>query len=88
MSTFNPERREVVLGALATGCALWLARGISAEIATRKVSKAQAKYQEQPKGDQKCANCMQYIADSNSCKLVDGKISSTAWCTLWTKKQA
>jgi hypothetical protein len=26
-----------------------------------KISKAQAKYQDKPKGDQKCANCMHFI---------------------------
>jgi len=83
----NHDRRKLLRGALATGCALWLVRAFGAETAVRKLSKAQAKYQEQPKGDQTCATCMHFIAASNSCKLVDGDVSPTAWCMLWAKKQ-
>ncbi|MEW6330175.1 MAG: high-potential iron-sulfur protein [Pseudomonadota bacterium] len=51
-----------------------------------KLSQAQAKYQNQPKGDQKCANCMHFIAESNTCKVVEGKVSPDAWCMLWARK--
>ena len=27
-----------------------------------------------------------FIAESGSCKLVEGKISPDGWCTLWAKK--
>ncbi len=52
---------------------------------TGKLSKAQVKYQEQPKGDQHCANCLQFVAESNTCKVVDGPISPQGWCTVWVK---
>ncbi len=52
-----------------------------------KLSKAQAKYQDQPKGDQQCANCMHFIAESSTCKVVEGKVSANGWCMLWAKKQ-
>lgn len=55
--------------------------------AVTKVSQAQAKYQAQPKGDQMCGNCANFIAP-DSCKLVDGKVSANGWCTLWARKQA
>lgn len=51
-----------------------------------KVSQASVQYQRQPKGDQKCADCMHFIAASNSCKLVEGSISPTGWCLLWARK--
>jgi hypothetical protein len=53
-------------------------------VPSTKMSKVQAQYQEQPKGDKKCANCINFIADSNTCKLVEGQISPEGWCILWT----
>jgi hypothetical protein len=55
--------------------------------AVTKVSQAQAKYQAQPKGDQMCGTCANFIAP-DSCKLVEGKVSANGWCTLWARKQA
>lgn len=48
-----------------------------------KVSKAQAQYQDTPKGDQKCANCTFFIADNNTCKVVEGEVSPNGWSALW-----
>jgi len=55
--------------------------------AEMKVSKTQIKYQDRPKGDQMCATCQQFITP-HSCKLVEGKISPSGWCLLWTQKTA
>lgn len=49
-----------------------------------KVSQENVQYQTQPKGEQKCANCIHFIAESNACKLVEGEISPEGWCTIWT----
>ena len=54
--------------------------------APAKVPQANVQYQAQPKGDQKCSTCVNFIAASNTCKLVDGQISPDGWCSLWTKK--
>lgn len=51
-----------------------------------KLSQAQAQYQDQPKGDQSCANCMHFIAESSTCKVVEGKVSPNGWSMLWAKK--
>jgi hypothetical protein len=51
-----------------------------------KLSQAQAKYQNQPKNDQQCSNCTHFIADSSTCKVVEGKVSPDAWCMLWARK--
>lgn len=48
-----------------------------------KVSKAQAQYQNTPKGDQKCSNCTFFIADNNTCKVVEGEVSPNGWSALW-----
>jgi len=60
--------------------------GSAAPTASGKVSQASVQYQTQPKGEQKCGGCLHFIAESNTCKLVDGQISPEGWCSLWTKK--
>lgn len=51
-----------------------------------KMSQASVQYQTQPKGEQKCGGCLHFIAESNSCKLVEGQISPDGWCSLWAQK--
>jgi hypothetical protein len=58
----------------------------AAPAATSKVSQASVQYQAQPKGEQKCGSCLNFNAESNTCKLVDGQISPEGWCSLWAKK--
>ena len=58
----------------------------AAPVASAKVSKASVQYQTGPKGEQQCSNCLNFIAESNTCKLVEGEISPSGWCTLWAKK--
>jgi hypothetical protein len=86
MSTYNPGRRHVLRSIALAGCALWLQRGIAQEGGAVKMPKAQAKYQDQPKGDQKCGGCTHFIPGSNSCRLVEGTISADGWCMLWAMK--
>jgi uncharacterized protein YjbJ (UPF0337 family) len=58
----------------------------AAPAATSKVSPASVQYQAQPKGEQKCGGCLNFIAESNTCKLVAGQVSPEGWCSLWAKK--
>ena len=51
-----------------------------------KAPQQAVQYQTEPRNGQKCDGCQYFIADSNSCKLVEGQISPDGWCTLWTKK--
>lgn len=51
-----------------------------------KAPQAEVKYQGQANGDQKCATCVNYLAESSTCKMVDGQISPEGWCTLWIMK--
>jgi hypothetical protein len=74
-------RSAVVLAGAA--CA-----GVAADrqaLAQGKVPKAAMKYQDHPKGDEKCGNCMQFIAP-DSCKVVEGKISPNGYCIAWASK--
>ena len=51
-----------------------------------KASQASVPYQDEPKNGQTCAGCLHFIAESNTCKVVDGNISPTGWCALWVQK--
>lgn len=77
-------------GKTSTGAAPDSSAAPSAESAapaeTAKVSQASVQYQSQPKGDQKCSECLHFIAESNTCKLVEGQISPDGWCALWAQK--
>lgn len=75
----------VVLPALA---GLLLAETTAAQA---KGSQAQFKYQKTPKNGQQCSQCSFFIAGSSpkangTCKIVDGTISPTGWCTAYAKK--
>lgn len=58
----------------------------TAPASASKAPQASVQYQTQPKGEQKCNECMHFIAESNSCKLVEGEISPDGWCSLWTMR--
>lgn len=58
----------------------------AAPAAPAKASQASVQYQAQPRGEKKCADCVHFIAESNTCKLVEGDIRPTGWCVLWAKK--
>lgn len=49
-----------------------------------KATQASVQYQAEPKGTQKCANCIHFVAESNTCKVVEGTISPEGWCAIWT----
>ena len=44
------------------------------------------KYQDTPKGEQRCENCALFEPPS-SYKTVDGTVSPEGWCTVYAKKQ-
>jgi hypothetical protein len=70
----------VVAGAVVTGNLLTVRPAYA-----QKASKQAMKYQDKPNGDQKCSNCLQFVAP-NSCKVVDGTISPDGYCIAWAKK--
>lgn len=53
--------------------------------AANKIPQKAVSYQTTPKGGQRCDNCALWQAPS-SCKLVEGEISASGWCTLYKKK--
>ncbi len=91
----NLTRRDILRGAMAVGLGM-LAQGAllrsapagaeaSVNATTKKLTQESVKYQHQPKGDQKCATCVQFVPP-NSCNLVAGTIDPQGWCVLWAKK--
>lgn len=54
--------------------------------AQEKVAKTEAKYQVQPKGQQRCEICLQF-QPPNSCKLVEGAIYPKGWCQFFAAKE-
>ena len=79
------SRRVALSGtALALGAAA-IATAVSQAAAQQKISQADAKYQGTPKGDQHCDGCVNF-QPPNACKFVQGDISPSGWCQLFTPK--
>jgi cytoskeletal protein CcmA (bactofilin family) len=57
--------------------------GTSTPAHAAKASQKIVKYQDTPKGDQRCENCVQL-----SCKTVDGTVAAQGWCMVYAKKPA
>lgn len=73
------SRTAIALGIAAAGTAITQAG------AQQKITPAAAKYQDQPKGQQNCATCVNFQAP-NACKFVQGTISPNGWCLLFAPK--
>jgi len=54
--------------------------------AEQKVSHADAKYQDQPKGQQRCEIRPQF-QPPNACRIVEGPISPKGWCQYFAAKE-
>ena len=81
--------RQEALKALTLPALAAAISGTMVTSAEAKASKATVKYQNKPKGSQKCAGCKFFIAGKSktamgSCKIVDGSISPDGWCTAFT----
>ena len=88
MAKYTSVSRRSFLGgaALLAGAAATQMLIVAKEAkAQQKVPQASVKYQDKPNGDQRCDNCLQFVAP-NSCKVVDGTISPSGWCSIWVKK--
>jgi High potential iron-sulfur protein len=85
------SRRQVLtIAAGVTGASIAGATAIIGTSTTAQAAKASqklVKYQDTPKGEQRCDNCDLFEAPS-SCKHVDGTIAAQGWCIVYRKKQA
>jgi hypothetical protein len=74
-------RTAIVLGIAAAGTTA-IRTHASAQ---QKITPAAAKYQDQPKGQQSCATCINF-QPPNACKFVQGTVSPNGWCLLFAPK--
>jgi hypothetical protein len=79
----------LTIAASAAGTTIGVATIIGAPTpaAAAKVSQQVVKYQDTPKGEQHCENCLHFQAPS-SCQSVDGTVSPQGWCMIYAKKPA
>jgi High potential iron-sulfur protein len=86
MSESELSRRSMLQHlATAAGTVTVLTVGAHQAQAQTKVSKTVVGYQDQPKGNQKCDNCINFQPPS-ACKVVEGDITSEGWCKAYAPK--
>ena len=71
------KRREFIK--FTGGMAAWPITARAQQAEMERLSKAQARYQDSPRGIAMCATCTLFIAP-HACKVVDGDISPNGWC--------
>jgi hypothetical protein len=76
------SKRDLLRLAIASilGSLLELRRGHAQQPA--KMSKAQAEYQDSPKGIQSCATCSLFD-EPDKCRVVEGSVSPNGWCKAY-----
>ncbi|MFZ1970321.1 MAG: high potential iron sulfur protein [Bradyrhizobium sp.] len=79
------SRRVALSGAAAALGAATISTAVSRAAAQQKISQVDATYQGTPKGDQRCDGCANF-QPPNACKFVQGNISPSGWCQLFTPK--
>jgi hypothetical protein len=86
-STAASRRTVLRTFALTAGGAAMLGATASRALSENKVPQKSVGYQDTPKGALQCDNCRQFVGPS-SCKVVDGTIAPTGWCSIYLKKPA
>jgi hypothetical protein len=80
------SRRVVLQGAqLAVTAGVAAQVGSCAGVLGPKLSKEDAKYQDMPSGQQRCAGCV-HFESPNACSVVEGTISPNGWCQRYSAK--
>ena len=79
------SRRSLLGGAIcASSAATMLVAADTQPAQAAKISQSVVKYQDSPKGEQKCSNCKLFTAP-NACQTVDGTVSPDGWCMIYQK---
>jgi hypothetical protein len=85
--TRRVSRRDFLSTAVVGGAAIAAAGAFASPArSASKMSQKAVSYQPMPKGNRQCANCLNFEAPA-SCKLVDGTISASGWCTIYITKK-
>src|SRR6185369_2847385 len=99
-TTKPPSRRAAIrligtgVAAAATGCLTTRVLAQAADPSTppykpvqqTKLTQAAAHYQDKANGNQICGTCPYFLAP-DGCGVVEGKVSVTGWCPIWTNFQ-
>ena len=86
------SRRTLIEGAAAIGGALaggWARTAAAVDQDTPdkdKISHAEAQYQQQPKGQQRCEICLQFLPP-NKCRIVQAPITPKGWCQFFAAQE-
>ena len=88
MPTSDSSRRAFIktMGAVAAAATCGSATAKAQEYkpqAQKKLTQAAAKYQNTPKGNEACGTCP-YFEFPRSCVVVEGEISPSGWCPIYT----
>jgi hypothetical protein len=89
MPTFGSSRRDfiktmgVVAGAATCGRAAAAQAQAYKPQEQKKLTQAAARYQDHPNGFESCGACPYFILPG-SCVMVEGEISATGWCPIYT----
>jgi hypothetical protein len=75
-----------VIGAAASAMLVERARADDAA-SNSQLKKQDVAYQNQPKGEQRCGTCKNFLAPSG-CKVVSGSVNANGWCLLFKPKTA
>ncbi len=51
-----------------------------------RIKKTDAKYQDQPKGQQRCEICLQFLPPA-TCKIVQGPVTPHGWCQFFAARE-
>jgi hypothetical protein len=78
------SRRTCLAGTAALGAGAMFALTGRATAQT-KMTQAAAKYQDSPKGSDKCEGCALFQTP-DACQGVEGKISPNGWCSIYSPK--
>ena len=79
-------RRVLLWGAASALSAATGGRAASGATAQERVGKAEARYQDQPRGQQRCEICLNF-QPPNQCRLVEGRISPKGWCQFFAARE-
>ena len=80
------SRRLLLRGAASAVGAAATIRASRRAAAQQKVSHADARYQDQPKGQQRCEICLNF-KPPDGCGFVDSPISPKGWCQYFAARE-
>lgn len=79
MKPINTQRRDLFRYMTLLGLVAFSAVPLHAA----KAAQSAVKYQDTPKDDEKCSDCVHFIPKTNECKVVEGSIDPEGWCNLF-----